>query len=525
MNTESFREQLLDYVLSGHAYLHAPTTEKTRFLTELKSLAESLPDGGRRIFVWSQATGWRDSDDQPAKSTSGTEFGPADPQKVPQEILDHLPEEVICVLKDFGFYLQHKTYSYADVVIAWLCEIRDVLAHTGRTVIFLGPELDLPSALVNDVTTVEFPLPDDGAIEQSVKFVMEGHKFDNAVLPSVVSACRGMTQQQVEDRTALALRKFKTLNGEAAKLLLHEKAEVLRRSGLLKYIEPPVGGLNLIGGNDNVKAHIGRDKTCFSKDAQAFGIDPPRGLMLTGISGCGKTQISLCTASELGIPLIQFDVGSMMSKWVGETEANVRQALRQVESMAPCVLQMDEIEKGFGSVGSDGDSGASMRAFGTVLKWLSERTCPAYVIMTANDVTRLPPEFTRKGRIDEIYGIYLPTTAERMEIFSIHLKLKNRKPEDFDLAGLAQATEAYTGADIREVVLTSLKFAFHANKQLSTEHLLAAVPEIRPLSKTDPERVAAMTEWLDRHTKSASSRQSSGSNNGGMVKRMRRVAV
>jgi hypothetical protein len=140
MKTDSFREQLLDYVLSGHACLHAPTTEKTRFLTELKSLAESLPDGGRRIFVWSQATGWRDADDQPAKSTSGTEFGPPDPQKVPQEILDHLPEEVICVLKDFGFYLQHKTYSYADVVIAWLCEIRDVLAHTGRTVINLGAE-------------------------------------------------------------------------------------------------------------------------------------------------------------------------------------------------------------------------------------------------------------------------------------------------------------------------------------------------------------------------------------------------
>ena len=508
MRTDSFRQQLLDYVLSGHAYLHAPTTEKTRFLAELKLLAESPPDGGRRILVWSQANGWRDANDQPAKFISGTEFGPPDPQKVPQEILD-LPEEVICVLKDFGFYVQHKTYSYADVVIAWLCEIRDVLAHTGRTVIFLGPELDLPAALVNDVTTVEFPLPDDEAIEQSVKFVMEGHKFDNAVLPSVVSACRGMTQQQVEDRTALALRKLKTLDAEAAKLLLHEKAEVLRRSGLLKYIEPPSGGLNLIGGNNNVKAHIGRDKTCFSKDAQAFGIDPPRGLMLTGISGCGKTQISLCTASELGIPLIQFDVGSMMSKWVGETEANVRQALRQVDSMSPCVLQMDEIEKGFGSVGSDGDSGSSMRAFGTVLKWLSERTCSAYVIMTANDVSRLPPEFTRKGRIDEIYGIYLPTTAERMEIFSIHLKLKSRKPEDFKLADLANATEAYTGADIREVVLTGLKMAFHAREQLNTEHLLAAVPEIRPLSKTDPERVAAMTEWLDRHTKSASGQRQS----------------
>jgi hypothetical protein len=185
------------------------------------------------------------------------------------------------------------------------------------------------------------------------------------------------------------LEELKTLNAEAAKLILHEKAEVLRRSGLLKYVEPPAGGLELIGGNENVKQHIARDRKCFTEEALSFGIDPPRGLMLTGISGCGKTQISLCTASELGIPLIQFDMGSVMSKWVGETEANARNALRQVESMAPCVLQMDEIEKGFGSVGRDGGSGAGLRAFGTVLKWMSERTCPVYMIMTANDVSRL----------------------------------------------------------------------------------------------------------------------------------------
>ncbi len=278
------------------------------------------------------------------------------------------------MLKDFGFHVQHRTYSYADVVVAWLCEVRDVLAATGRTVLFLGPEFDVPPALANDVTTVDFPLPDDPAIEHSVRFVMDGHAFDDAVLPSIVSACRGMTQQQVEDRTALALRRFKTLNADAASLILHEKAEVLRRSGLLKYREPPAGGLQLIGGNDNVKRHIARDKACFGDKAHAFGIDPPRGLMLTGIPGCGKTQISLCAASELGMPLIQFDVGAMMSKWVGETESNVRNELRQLESMAPCVLQMDEIEKGFGSVGHDGDSGAGLRAFGTVLKWMSERT-------------------------------------------------------------------------------------------------------------------------------------------------------
>ncbi|MHC4089755.1 MAG: AAA family ATPase [Planctomycetota bacterium] len=506
MPLEPFRQRLSDYILSGHAFLHVPTTEKARFLTELKAVADALPGGGRQVFVWSQATGWRDGEGSPP---TGVQLGQPDPQKVAQEILD-LPEESIFVLKDFGFYVEQKTFSYADVVIAWLSEIRDVLASTGRTVIFLGPDFDVPAALANDVITVEFPLPDDAAIGQSVQFVMEGREFDETILPSIVSACRGMTQQQVEDRTALALRKHRTLNADAAKLILHEKAEVLRRSGLLKYTEPPAGGLELIGGCDNVKRHIQRDKACFTEEAQAFGIDPPRGVMLTGVSGCGKTQISLCAASELSIPLIQFDVGSVMSKWVGETEANVRNALHQVEAMAPCVLQMDEIEKGFGSVGHDGDSGASLRAFGTVLKWMSERTCPAYIIMTANDVSRLPPEFTRKGRIDEIYGIYLPTADERAEIFAIHVRLKGHDPEAFDLDKLASATEGYTGADVREVVLMGLKLAFHAGQELSTHHLLEAAPEIRPLSQTDPERVAATTEWLDGHTKPASGRGPSG---------------
>jgi hypothetical protein len=332
MKTEPFRGQLADYILSGHAYLHVPTTEKTRFFGELKQFADTLPDGGRQVFTWSQATGWQDVDGNPPSLLSpasptpppnGGQFGQPDAQKVAQEIID-LPESSIFVLKDFGCYLQHKTYSYADVVIAWLCEIRDVLASTGRTVIFLGPELEVPAALANDVTTVSFPLPDDAAIEQSVRFVMDGHAFDEQVLPQIVNAARGMTQQQVEDRTALALRKFKTLNGDAAKLILHEKAEVLRRLGLLKYVEPPTGGLALIGGCDTVKQHIRRDKACFGDDARAFGIDPPRGLLLVGVPGCGKTAISLCAAAELGMPLIQFDVGSLMSKWVGESEGNSR---------------------------------------------------------------------------------------------------------------------------------------------------------------------------------------------------------
>ncbi len=505
MSNDCFRSTLRDYILSGHSFLHCPTTETTRFLAELKALAEVLPDGGRQVFVWSQTVGWQDADGNPPSLPSGVQFGQPDPQKVAQEILD-MPEESIFLVRDFGFYLQQKSYSYADVVIAWLSEIRDVLAATGRTLLFVGPDFDVPPALTNDVTTVTFPLPDDAAIEQSVRYVAEGHELDEEALPQIIAASRGMTMQQCEDRAALALRRYKTLNTDAARLILHEKAELLRRSGLLKYMEPPQNGLQEIGGCEAVKAHIRRDKTCFSPEARAFGIDPPRGLLLVGVPGCGKTAISLAAAAELNMPLIQFDVGSLMSKWVGESEGNCRTALQQIEAMAPCVLQADEIEKAFGSVGSDGDSGAGLRTFGTLLKWMSERTCPVYIVMTANDVSRLPPEFTRKGRIDEIFGIHLPAEGERCEIFGIHLAKRKREPDQFDLQALAGATDCYTGADIEQVVITGLKAAFHAGSELTTEHLLAAVPEVRPLSQTDPEGVAAITEWLTRHTKRASLR-------------------
>jgi SpoVK/Ycf46/Vps4 family AAA+-type ATPase len=218
---------------------------------------------------------------------------------------------------------------------------------------------------------------------------------------------------------------------------------------------------------------------------------------------CDKTQLSPCIASYLGLPLIQLDVGSLMSKWVGESERNMREAIRLLEGLGSCVLQLDEIEKGFGGVGGEMDGGAAQRAFGIFLKWLSDRLCPVYVVATANNIKALPVEFTRKGRFDELYGVYLPTHAERQDIFGIHLRLRKREPEQFDLDGLARKTEGYTGADIKEVVQLSLKLAFHAGAELGSDHLIAAIPEIRPLSKTDPESVTEVTKWLDSHTKPA----------------------
>ena len=520
---DSFRQSLIDYVLSGHAYLHAHTPEKIRFVQELKEVAAELPPEGRPIFVWSPAVGWQDAEGNPATTASGAELGQPNPQTAPQQILE-LPEEAVFVLKDFGCYLQSRTFAYFDIVLAWLSEIRDVLAHTGRTVIFVGVDFDIPPALQHDVTTIEFKLPNDTAIEKAVRFVGEDHPIDEAFMPALVTACRGMTQQQVEDRTALALRKFKKLNGQAARLILNEKAEVIRRTGLLDYRDPPEGGLGIIGGWENVKRHVQLDKPCFASEARQFGIEFPRGLLLVGISGGGKTQMSLCIASYLGLPLIQLDVGSLMSKWVGESERNMREAIRLLEGLGSCVLQLDEIEKGFGGVGGEMDGGSAQRSFGIFLKWLSDRSCPVYVIATANNIKALPVEFTRKGRFDELYGVYLPTHAERQDIFGIHLRLRKREVDQFDMDDLAKQSEGYTGADIKEVVQLGLKLAFHASVELGNDHLIAAIPEIRPLSKTDPESVTEVTKWLDSHTKPAGNGHTSSLPINGST-RKRRVTV
>ena len=311
---------------------------------------------------------------------------------------------------------------------------------------------------------------------------------------------------------------------EAARLILNEKAEVIRRTGLLDYRDPPEGGLDIIGGWENVKKHVQLDKPCFAPKAREFGIEFPRGLLLVGISGGGKTQMSLCIASYLGLPLIQLDVGSLMSKWVGESERNMREAIRLLEGLGSCVLQLDEIEKGFGGVGGEMDGGAAQRAFGIFLKWLSDRSCPVYVIATANNIKALPVEFTRKGRFDELYGVYLPTHAERQEIFGIHLRLRKREPDQFNLDDLAKRSEGYTGADIKEVVQLGLKLAFHAGVELGNDHLIAAIPEIRPLSKTDPESVTEVTKWLDSHTKPAGNGHTSSLPINGAA-RKRRVTV
>lgn len=497
-----FKTDMCNYICSGHPLLYVDTFEKDRVISEIAEIAESTD---RKIYIWSAAEGWTDENGIFVKKSAPT----APVYEHLQDILN-FPDGVIFVLRDFGTYLQSRTYPNYDVIISWLDTLRKVVASVRQTIIFVGPDLSVPKQLLHDITRIDFGLPDNEQISERIEFACsdveksDGSKFElnKEMIPQIASACRGMTSSQIVDRVALALRKHNDLNEDAIHTIVREKAGIIRASGLLTYIEPPSGGLASVGGYDAIKQHVLLDQPCFTNEAREFGIEFPKGLLLVGVPGCGKTLISLAIASELGLPLVSMDVGNLMNKFIGESEGNLREAIRMIENISPCVLQIDEIEKSFGGNG-DMDGGSSRRIFGTFLKWMNDRTAPVYFVATANAVQSLPIEFMRTGRFDVIFGLDLPNIAERQEIFSIHLSKRGRKPDNFSIKKLAEVTEGFTGSDIEQVIKLGLKVAFSKNTTLKTEHLMNCVSEVIPLIKTEGDRVEKIREWCKKHTRSA----------------------
>ena len=442
-----FMVDFCDYVCSGHALLYIDTFEEDRAISEIAEMAKQT---NRQLYIWSIAQGWIDTEGKTVSSVQ-----PVAPIEEHLKAILEFDENTICVFRDFHTYIKHETYAQYDVVIGWLDALRRIIASVGQTIVFVGPEFETPKTLLHDITRIEFDLPDRDQIGERIDFACssvtqtDGSKFqpNKSIIPQVIDACRGMTSQQIVDRATLALRKHKNFDQDAVQTIIKEKAGVIKASGLLSYVEPPKGGLNNVGGYDALKKHIQLDRPCFTEKARKFGIEFPRGLMMVGIPGCGKTLLALSIASELNLPLVSMDIGNLMGSLVGESESQMRQAIKLIEGVAPCVLLVDEIEKGFGGAG-DSDGGTSRRVFGAFIKWLNDKESPVYVVATANQIQSLPPELSRKGRFDEIYGLDLPNLAERQEIFRIHISKRGRDATQFDIQQLAEKTNGYTGADV-----------------------------------------------------------------------------
>jgi len=504
-----FQEDLENYVLSGHALLSIDTFEKSRAIEHIiktnfqKGSGEKLQ---KEFFIWSASCGWVDKNGVPIK-----ENAQIPPEEVIKSIND-MPENSIFILKEFCIYLHHETYNSFDMAISWLEETREILSNSCKTIIFLDSAFKAPNCLKNDITNIDFPLPQKNDIENNIKFICEGvstkddTKFEptQELLPDIIKSCCGMTNTQIIDRLALSIRKHKDFNQDALKTILSEKASVIKKSGILQYIEPPPGGLNNIGGYGALKNHLKLDKPCFSDEAREFGIRYPRGLMLVGIPGCGKSLITVAIGSEFNLPLVSLDIGSIMSQYVGSSESNMREAIKIIESVAPCVLVLDEIEKGLAGSG-DLDGGASRRVFGTFLKWLSDRIAPVYLAATANDITSIPVEFLRSGRFDCVFALDLPNDLERKSIFNIHISKRKREPSNYDMKSLVEKTNGFTGSDIENSIELALKIAFCQKTELSQSHLEIAIESTIPLSKLEPERIQKTREWGLKHARNANS--------------------
>jgi SpoVK/Ycf46/Vps4 family AAA+-type ATPase len=321
----------------------------------------------------------------------------------------------------------------------------------------------------------------------------------------LVKAALGLTLNEAENAFAKAIAENDRLDGSDIQRVMEEKRQVIRKSGLLEYY-PVEHALGAVGGLQNLKDWLHRRARAFSAEARAFGLPEPRGLLLLGVQGCGKSLTAKAIASQWALPLLRLDMGRVFSGLIGSSEENLRRAIRVAESAAPAVLWLDEIDKALSGSASSGltDGGTTARVLGTFLTWLQEKTVPVFVVATANRVEGLPPELLRKGRFDEIFFIDLPDALERAEILRIHLRRRGRDPATFDLPQLAARSDQFSGAELEQVVVEGLHEAFSAGTELRDQHLLRAIAETVPLAVTLREEVARVRDWSRDRTRPAS---------------------
>jgi adenylate kinase family enzyme len=496
-----FVQELDTLVRARYPLVYLVTWEEQRVEAILGELARTH---GKALVGWSVTRGFRRLDgDRPIPEDK-------EPVKDPVAALSRIAkysEPSLVVLEDFHPFLQD------PAVVRSLRELAQALKSTYTTVILLSPTLVIPPELEKEVSVLDVPLPTYRELLDLLKEIVEVVRKNNRArieltrddADELVRAAQGLTMSEAENAYAKAIANDGRLSREDIPLVLEEKRQVIRKSGLLEYFAAD-HSLAAVGGLRQLKTWLDRRGAAFSEAARKFGLPEPKGLLLLGVQGCGKSLTAKAVAGQWRLPLLRLDMGRIFSGLVGSSEENLRKAINVAESVAPVVLWVDEIEKGLSGSQSSGatDGGVSARVFGSLLTWLQEKTAPVFVVATANRIEGLPPELLRKGRFDEIFFIDLPTAAERRDILSIHVKKRRRDPAAFDLGALAALTEGFSGAELEAALVSALYDAFAEGTELGQRHLEHAVKETLPLSVTMREDIAALRAWAATRTRAAS---------------------
>ncbi|UFP94139.1 AAA family ATPase [Gloeobacter morelensis] len=475
------------------------TSEEERAEQAIAAISQIEPP--RQLFVWTLTHGI-------------VEYGSARAPAQHNTVSPEAAIEWVVRRGEPGIFIFKDLHPFIDLapVKRWLRDAVASFKGSDKALVLMSPIQQIPAELEKEVVVVEFPLPGLSELnavlnEHLSQALGSGGSLSTEGREKLLKAALGLTKDEADK----VYRKAEVVSGRLTEtevdIVLSEKKQIIKRNGILEYLEFD-DTIDSVGGLAELKRWLTQRSDAFTERARQYGLPQPKGMLILGVPGCGKSLIAKTTARLWGLPLLRLDIGRVYDgSMVGRSEANLRNALRVAESISPVILFIDEVDKAFAGAGgsSDSDGGTSMRIFGSFLTWMQEKTSPVFVMATANRVERLPSEFLRKGRFDEIFFVDLPSDTERQEIARIHLSKRRDDVSGFDIAELSSSCEGYSGAEIEQGLVAAMYGAFAQNREFNQFDILAAFKSTSPLSQTMTEQVSALRKWAKHRARPADS--------------------
>ncbi|MBW4648513.1 MAG: AAA family ATPase [Kastovskya adunca ATA6-11-RM4] len=479
----TFNDEFELLLRARYPLIYIPTLEEERVESAIAQSAKNL--GNRAVYLWDFVDGYQGN-------LNDAGFGRRNPLQA-LEFVEKLSADApgIFVLRDFHRFLE-------DISIARkLRNLSRRLKSQPKNLVIISPQVSVPSDLSEVLTILEFPLPHASEIKTEVARLVSatGQSLNDNVLDELVRSAQGLSLERIRRVLARAIASHGAIQPEDVELILEEKRQSIRQTQILEFY-PATEQISDIGGLDNLKDWLLRRGGAFTERARQYGLPHPRGLLLAGIQGTGKSLTAKAIAHHWHLPLLRLDVGRLFGGLVGESESRTRQMIQLAEALAPCVLWIDEIDKAFSGLDSKGDSGTTSRVFGTFISWLAEKQSPVFVVATANNIQSLPPEMLRKGRFDEVFFVGLPSQEERLAIFELHLsRLRPHNIKSYDLERLAYETPDFSGAEIEQTLIEAMHIGFSQSRDFTTDDVLEAASQIVPLARTAQEQIKFLQDW------------------------------
>ena len=491
-----FNDELALFLKARYPIIYINTIEEDRVEYVIrKNIKTNL---NRSIYSWDFVDGY-------TNNPNNEGFAKRNPLQA-LELVERLNAETpaLFLLKDFNRFLSDLSISRK------LRNISRILKLQPKTIIIIGSDLTIPKELQDLITVVQFQLPVEEEISQELNRLINSLniKVDSQLFENLTRACQGLSLERIRRVLSKIIATYKTIDNDSIAVLLSEKKQIISQTEILEYSSVNEQIANL-GGLENLKDWLKKRKTAFGLQALNYGLPTPRGLLLIGIQGTGKSLTAKAIANDWQLPLLKLDVGKLFGGIVGESESRLHQMINVAETISPCILWIDEMDKAFSNTDNRGDSGTSNRVLATFISWLSEKTKPVFVIATANNIDLLPIEIIRKGRFDEIFFLDLPEKEEREEIFKIHLQtFRPNSWKSFDYNRLAQASESFSGAEIRQSIIEGMYHAFYEKREFTTEDICLALKELIPLAHLESDQMIRLQQWASSgRIRSASSKE------------------